>query len=313
MEPIRPSLYWDDFERRIAETIAHVKYGLPLPVRRVAVFITNQCNFRCGYCNNPRLGDTLPEEKFAEIVDKYGQTAIIHITGGEPSVVPWLYPFLYEHCKDVRFHLNTNAYICPPFQTVRRLKVSLDHYDSVYWDRLVGCKGAFDRVVANIKRSIPYTTVSITYTLTHDNYRDAIKFAAFAKQEFPDAYAVFYSIYKGDDPTFAFTVEDAETFFNEILPELKDTLVGESRALLHETIDEKRRLIQGIRFPQNACKSPCYISMSERVISPQGVESYCSHLYRDGIFHQQGERSDRCLYGCNRRLVKFNEQVEAYL
>ena len=55
--------------------------------------------------------------------------------------------------------------------------------------------------------------------------------------------------------------------------------------------------------------SKCYLSMSERVISPSGQESFCSHLYRDGIMNTEPNKHEKCKYGCNQRLVKFNEEV----
>lgn len=307
------SLYWDDFELRIAETLEALKTGEKPSVRRVAVFVTDRCNFRCKYCNHRDKGHTLTEDAFRSVVDKYGDTAIIHITGGEPSVVPWLYPFLRQHGHKYRFHLNTNAYITPPFESVKRLKISLDHQDGKYWDCLVGRDGAFSSVVENIKRAIPYTVVSITYTLTKENYRNAPNFARFVNREMAGLYAVFFSVYKGTEPAYVMTDQDAAFFFSMVLPELEVELSSESLALIRETIDEKRRLIQGVRFPQNAGIKTCYISMSERVISSTGEEFTCSHLYRDGIYRTTPEKHDKCLYGCNRRLVQFNEQVETGL
>lgn len=304
------SLYWDNFELRIAETIEALNTGVKPPVRRVAVFITDRCNFQCKYCNNQNNRNTLTEDAFRSVLDKYGETAIIHITGGEPSVVPWLYPFLRQHGHKYRFHLNTNAYITPPFESVRRLKISLDHQDAKYWDCLVGRSGAFEVVVKNIKLSIPHTVVSITYTLTKENYRNAPDFARFANKNLTGLYAVFFSVYKGTNPNYIMTNQDADIFFSTILPELESELSNESLALIRETIDEKMRLIQGIRFPQNKRTVPCYLSMSERIISPSGNEFSCSHLYRDKIYSTTSEKHDKCLYGCNRRLVQFNEQVE---
>ena len=74
------SLYWDDFERRVKETVAALKSGQNPPVRRVAVFITNKCNFKCGYCKHPISCTTLAEERFREALEKYGSTALFHIT-----------------------------------------------------------------------------------------------------------------------------------------------------------------------------------------------------------------------------------------
>ena len=308
------SLYWDDFKRRVDEAVNSVKNNTKPPVRRVAVFVTNKCNFSCKYCNHKNKPETLTESKFGAVVEKYGATAIIHITGGEPSVVPWLYPFLRENGGKYRFHLNTNAYITPPYKSVRRLKVSLDHFDPKTWDCLVGRDGAFNAVVSNIKRAIPYTITSITYTLTKKNYRDAIAFAKFTNREFKGLYALFFSVYKGTNPDYAITGVDADNYFSSVLPQLESELPKESLALIRETIDEKRRLIQGIRFPENFKNiKTCYLSMSERVISPAGEEYTCSHLYRDKIYKLKPDKDVRCLYGCNRRLVQFNEDVEALL
>lgn len=309
---MRDSLYWDDFQRRAIETSSAIKLGKKPPVRRVAVFITDKCNFRCGYCNHKVSTSTLSEKSFHDVVEKYGDTAIIHITGGEPSTVKWLYPFLKKYGNKCQFHLNTNAYITPPYKFIKRLKISLDHYESGHWDCLVGRSGAFVRVVDNIKRSIPHTTVSITYALSKENYRESIDFARFSNREFVGLYAIFFSVYKGNNPAYMMDEKDAEDFFINILPKLERELPSESFALIRETIDEKRRLIQGIRFSQDINK-PCYLSMSEIVIDPDGREYTCSHLYRDNIYMTIPHKHQNCLYGCNQRLVRFNEEVEALL
>lgn len=308
---IRKSLYWDNFETRIDETVKCIKQNQQVPVRRVAVFITNACNFRCKYCNVNFNSQTLSQQRFEEILDKYGKTAIIHITGGEPSVVKWLYPFLEANGDKYSFHLNTNAYRKPPSKSVKRLKVSLDSCDPEYWNQLVG-RNAFETVVNNIKQAIPDTIVSITFTLNRQNYKQSVEFARFVKKEFPGLYAVFFSVYKGNNLSFSWDKNIADDFFNNVMPDLEKQLGDESLALIKETIDEKKRLIQGVRFPENDCGT-CYLSMSERVISPSGQEFYCSHLYRDNVFQDNFNKHKKCLYGCNRRLVMFNEKVQEML
>jgi len=309
---MRESKYWDDFDRRIDETVKAVDSGLLPKVRRVACFITDNCNFKCKYCNNKAYMGNMSQNTFENMLTKYGESAIIHITGGEPSVVPWLYNFLNGNKNNFRFHLNSNCYIAPPANAVKRLKVSLDSCDKDYWDFLVG-KDAFDTVTHNIREATIKTIVSITYTLTKQNYRDVVKFANFCNKEFPDLYAVFFSIYKGVDPKFIMSEEDATCFFTEIIPELLSVLNDESAALLMETLDEKRRLLQGVRFEQNTNGGVCYLSMSERVFSPSGEEYTCSHLYRDGIFMKEPIKHVKCNYGCNRRLVEFNTETKARL
>jgi hypothetical protein len=86
----------------------------------------------------------------------------------------------------------------------------------------------------------------------------------------------------------------------------------ESKALFNETVQEKFRIMQGVRFPENI-GDRCYLSLSERVFSPSGEMSACSHLYRDGIRNKPGEKHEKCKYGCNRRLVNFNEIVNDQL
>ena len=306
---MRNSLYWDDFSRRIEETVQCLKSNQVVPVRRVACFVTDKCNFRCSYCNSAHKYRVMEESVFDGIVKKYGDSAIIHITGGEPSTVKWLYPYLIKNGNNYRFHLNTNAFIEPPAKYVKRLKVSLDSSDQMYWNALVG-KDAFSTVVSNIKKAIPDTVVSITCTLTRENYKTACDFIDFSNKEFVGLYALFFSIYKGTNSRFVFTEDDVNEFFNEVLPKMGEKLDKESLALLTETLDEKRRLVAGVRFPQNADNSPCYLSMSERVFGPDGIECNCSHLYRDGIKQIEPKKHEKCLYGCNRRLVAFNESVE---
>lgn len=310
---MRHSLYWDDFQKRIEETVQAVSVNKLPDIRRVAVFITNKCNFKCDYCNMGCTFGSLSKEKFESICDKYGKKSIIHITGGEPSTLSWLYPFIESKDSAYRFHLNSNAYIAPP-KNIKRLKVSLDSSNPDYFDSLVKVKGAFNRVVKNIKLASNYTVTSITCTLTKENYKNAPEFMRFCRAQFPKLYAVFFSIYKGDNTRFTFTPKEAGIFFNEVKPKLESEMNEESFNLLQETIDEKFRLINKKRFPENTNTStPCYIAMSEKVYDWNGDEYKCSHLYRDKIKNNNASKHHMCQSGCNRRLIAFNEMVEAKL
>ncbi len=309
---MRQSKYWDDFELRARETVGCLDNHMAPPVRRVAVFVTQQCNFRCDYCNVNFEPKTMSRDRFLAIMGRYGDGAIIHITGGEPSIVPWLYP-LIKHSGDwCRYHLSTNAFIMPPYRHVKGLKVSLDSADERYWNQLVG-RNAWRTVVDNIAEASEHTVTSITYTLTAENYCQAPDFIKFARKEFPSLYAIFFSVYKGDAIRFKFTPDQVEYFFERVYPCLEAALDKESLALLYETLSEKRRLLAGLRFPDNNLDEPCYISMSERVIGPDGVESFCPHLYRDGIVGTGSKKCLKCQYRCNQRLVDFNNLVSSRL
>ena len=88
----------------------------------------------------------------------------------------------------------------------------------------------------------------------------------------------------------------------------------ESLSLFQETIDEKIRLIQGVRFPENDLALPCYLSLSERCFNWNVEMGTCSHLFRDGIRESEcGRKHKSCKYGCNRRLVQFNQLVHSSL
>jgi MoaA/NifB/PqqE/SkfB family radical SAM enzyme len=303
------SLYWDLFEERIKETVDSLKVNRNPIVQRVAVFITQRCNLSCAYCNAPKSRNMMEEATLKRILEKY-PNAIIHITGGEPSLVPWLYPFI-EKTDQIKFHLNTNAVI-KPAKNIKRLKVSLDSCNENYVNKVVG-KPVFNTVVQHIKEASKETVASITCTLTKENYESAPEFMRFCRKQFPDLYAVFFSIYKGTNERFKFEQTHVNRFFNEIRPNLLKEMDKESKELFEETIDEKRRLLEGIRFPENGLNKTCYISLSERVVDWAGNEYGCSHLYRDGVFMEPGKKHEKCSYGCNRRLVTFNEQVEKLL
>ena len=304
------SLYWDDFERRIIETTQAIKNGVEPLVRRVAVFITNKCNFRCKYCRVDFGSKEMSKDVFNSIVKKYRNTAIIHITGGEPSVVKWLYDYL-DH-QEGRFHLNTNAYIKPP-RNVQRLKISLDSPNEKYINQLVGVSDAFGKIVKNIKVACEYTITSITCVLSKQNYMEIPRMVEFCNKEFPKLYALFFSVYKGTNPEFLMDKNDVDRFFGEIIPAIKPKLNQESLWLLNETIDEKFRVLQGKRFPENKPFIKCYLSLSERVFDFDGKEYRCSHLFRDKVFSNNSLKTKECGYGCNRKLVKFNQEVEKLL
>lgn len=307
---MRHSLYWDDFNLRLHETANCLNNNLRVPVRRVAVFVTNKCNFKCQYCKHRKDNNTITKEIFSDIVKKYGKDAIIHITGGEPSCVEWLYDFI-ENNYGYRFNLNTNAYKKPP-RNVNRMKISLDSYNARYFDKLVGVKGAFVKVVNNIIYATEYSTTSITMTITKENYKHILGFIEFCNVMFPKLYAIFFSVYKGTDPKFMIDEKIGSEFFRDIKPRMLEKLNDESKDLLVETLDEKRRLIEGVRFPENGYDK-CYLSLSEKTIDYQGKEYTCSHLFRDKVFSTTDKKYPECKYGCNRKLVLFNQKVQELL
>jgi organic radical activating enzyme len=70
-------------------------------IKLLTIAITNKCNLSCGYCpiaewrNNPAYPDRLTLESTLAFIDRAKPTHI-EITGGEPTLVPWLGDLLNE-------------------------------------------------------------------------------------------------------------------------------------------------------------------------------------------------------------------------
>lgn len=348
---VQGSQYWDMFEERIVETVDALNNNTFPPLRRVSLHITNRCNLSCSYCNECHTPKSLPYGSFMNLVDDYRMMGggILHITGGEPSCVEWLFEAIKQFNSQskydcVQFHVNTNLIADIDYatlQSVKRLKVSLDSYDAEYFDDLVGIKGSFMKVYDNLKKvnAMPdedRPIVSITYTMTHENYKHIPKFLEMYYQEFPNLYAVFFSTYKGTNDRFSFTEDDITDIFDNIKPQIDEIFekYGDSESkFLFNASHDRTTFADSIRFEDNKTV-PCYLQLSELVVNEDGDISNCSHLYRDGVGQSNlnlknktlGElfkkskaecglkvMHEKCLYGCNKKLVTFNKQVEGEL
>jgi len=342
--PLQGMKYWDDFELRAQETAAALAAGALPPLRRMSLHVTNGCNFACAYCNEVHSPRTMPFDIFAKIVSEYAEMGggIVHVTGGEPTVVRDFPTYIREAAKfpAINFHLNTNLYndllseeLLP---TVRRLKVSLDTHDPRYFNGVCNRAGAFERVVANldrvhhlIERGQAQTIVSLTYTVTRENYAGIPAFLRMYGARWPRFYAAFFSAYKGLDPRFALTPEETADLFDTIVPQIDALGDLETRSLWHAS-HEARTFHDRERFPENR-SHPCHLQLSELVIDETGGLWNCSHLYRDKVpgtglnirdahlrhlfaAAKGGIASyplaDQCLYGCNKKLTTFNAVVE---
>lgn len=266
------------------------------------------------------------------------------MTGGEPACVPYLFGAMAELgplYRNVDFHLNTNGLVEIPVNTlkhIKRLKISLDSCDVNYFDELVGVKGAFLKVYSTLSfinilnKHGKGPICSVTYTMTKQNYKDVPAFLEWFHASFPHIYAVFVSAYKGRDPRFEFTNEDTEDLFATVVPrinELCDLYGMEETRWLFASSHSAKTFDASERFPENKVQ-PCFLQLSELVIDESGRASNCSHLSRDGVAHTEFNisnmslsevftackkdydlkpLSDKCLYGCNKRLVRFNTDV----
>ncbi len=346
MKPVNffGSRYWDLFEKRITETVNSNILGVLPPLRRLSVHLTNKCNLNCSYCNEKHSPNEMSSDIFQKLVKEYSEIGggVLHITGGEPTCVKYLEDSIYYSAlfPNVDLHLNTNMTQMLPlrcYSFIKRLKVSLDSHNSKYFDNLVGRKNSYQTVINNLVKidTLPKELrplVSITYTITKENYKTIPEFLKMYYGTFIHFYAVFFSLYKGNNPRFVLDENDERYFFENIVPKMNDIwkTMGdkESKALFEGSyfngcFDNKER------FPENK-EVPCYINLSELTINENGDIWNCSHLFRDGVgqvkslnikdmhlkdvFKQAKKNvslflSDKCLYGCNKKLITFNEMV----
>ncbi len=332
--------YWDLFEERIAETISSINDGARPPVRRIALHLTNRCNLGCDYCNERHNATELPFDLYKKIVREYSEMGggVLHITGGEPTLLTYLSDAI-EYTRgfeNVKFHLNSNAIkrmTDDEYKYISRLKVSLDTHDADYFDTLVRRKGAFNMVIDNLQHihnlASETPDVSITYTITKENYKKIPSFLKMYYEKFPNFYAAFFSCYKGSLERFVMSEEEIENFFRDSVPEIysimKENNDTESEFLFKYSHTRETFSHTRTRFEMNKTV-PCYISMSELLINEHGDIWNCSHLFRDktpstGLNIRDVALSEikmdipctpvheKCLYGCNQKLVSFNKSV----
>lgn len=337
------SNYWDDFQVRVNETIDCLnKEELP-GLERLTVHLTEQCNFRCEYCNMRFSKRTMDRNLAKKIVDEYAAMGghIIHFTGGEPTVVPYIEEiFQYAKDKGLKVSSNTNGYKKVQTENVDKLKASFDTPYADEFDAAMGVK-AFERVVENMKaysEGMDGKMLSITAVLNRKTYRHMLELAKFVQDNFK-VYNLYYSNYKGSNPEFAFTDEEIDDMFENYIPKVlnffKETGNNYSYKQLSLYSKDDFRNVD-CRFPSNKY-IPCYIQLSEMTIDVDGNCYDCSHLYRDGVkpdevinvqydslescFERRKRKyrdtskmtyiSEKCLNGCNKNLIGFNKAVEA--
>lgn len=337
--------YWDLFEKRAEETVAAVRENSRPPLRRLSLHITNRCNMNCSYCNEHHTAAEMKFPMFNKMVKEYSDMGggVLHITGGEPTVVKFfdeIFPCVAEY-SNIELHVNTNCLkqlTLEQYRSIKRLKVSLDTTDAEYFNKITQVKNAFERVTANLDYIhdnvvVPFgtPTVSLTYTVTRQNYKEIPNFLRMYYKRWPKFYAVFFSSYKGVGNDFLLDREEINELFTEIVPQLRALTEENNDAetkVLFDTAHDVETFDPRIRFPVNA-ELPCWIQLSEIAINEAGEVWNCSHLLRDkvpntGLNIADGHLADivsaakdqfsvplskECLFGCNRKLQTFNKYV----
>ena len=159
--------------------------------------ITNLCNLRCQHCYQDDFSkqedlDWAGLKKIADnilaTIKEWGQTACIHLTGGEPLLKPELVPFLeYLDRSSLidELGLITNGLLFDQevvgklsnFPKLKKIKISLDGADAETNDSIRGEK-TFEKVIKNIpllKRENQFKIIFM-FTVMRRNFRNLPSF-----------------------------------------------------------------------------------------------------------------------------------------
>jgi MoaA/NifB/PqqE/SkfB family radical SAM enzyme len=197
-----PSMAQDLYENHVAK---HFKVIAPTVLH---VNVNLRCNTRCAMCNIWELksNHALSAEQFAKIFSDpvYGRIEYIILAGGEPTLrndLPEIVELMHKHMPRLKKLMipsniiNRNsiekqypqiARYCAEHRIRLTLGVSLDGIGETH-DKIRGVKGAFEKVMANIKymkqlqKEVPFNT-SIDPTIFSMNVHEMQKLKDLADQ-----------------------------------------------------------------------------------------------------------------------------------
>ncbi len=166
------------------------------PLWRNELIITSRCNFKCPYCRGTNINGKQADMSYEDIktvIDFWANenTQNIRLSGGEPTIHPQILDivkYIKLKCKSIKhIAISTNGF--SNIELYRELinngvndfSISLDACCSSVGDMMTGgVKGAWNKVVENIKiiSSLTYVTVGMVFSLDNaKDMRDSIIFA----------------------------------------------------------------------------------------------------------------------------------------
>jgi radical SAM protein with 4Fe4S-binding SPASM domain len=148
--------------------------------------LTSSCQLRCRMCyldqNELERGLNIPFEKLKEFLIKFKHDGgyFLFFSGGEPLLYPH-FSDLFNFCVALGYEMEivTNGLMLDKFLNTCRhpflmtIKVSILGKGQTH-DRIVGLKGAFNRVIKNILKLDGKTRkkIVINFTILKSNYRE---------------------------------------------------------------------------------------------------------------------------------------------
>lgn len=163
------------------------------PLWRCELILTSACNFACPYCRGieePHCG-SISWDTATQTVDIWANEGLLNVrfSGGEPTLWKKL-PELVEYTKSKgvsRIAISTNGSASLDYyknlieKGVNDFSISLDACCAETGDKMAGeKKGAWNKVVENIRELSKLTYVTVGVVLTTDNIDEFYKTVVFA-------------------------------------------------------------------------------------------------------------------------------------
>lgn len=284
--------YWNSFKTRITkQRISRMRGTLP-GLERIAICLTETCNFRCAYCNKKGnkemdLGMII---KLLEASSSLG-ARYLSLTGGEATAYNNLTQVIQEgNKKGFSIVISTNGSFGDSLlktfiaSELAGVNISLDAVNPETHDELVGVKNSWSRIVHNISELSKRKHVWVNSMVTNKNYTDiGERLAGFAKL-FPSIIDV-QLIAPRNYPRGYLNQLQIDTFYNLIKTIDSDVLKRFPMAALKLPLlfgfDDKsnNQASKGIYcFPVDV--TPCYLTLEELHFAPRGVYN-CVLLQRE--------------------------------
>jgi len=163
------------------------------PLWRCEMLLTDACNFKCPYCRGMREDCVgfVPFEEASECLRIWIEEGLknVRFSGGEPTLYKHL-PTLVHQAKEgevERIAISTNGSASREKYEellecgVNDFSISLDGCCSAVGEEMSGgVKGAWEKVVENIKWLSKVTYVTVGMVFTEDNVDECIKSVLFA-------------------------------------------------------------------------------------------------------------------------------------
>lgn len=148
------------------------------------------CNLRCRMCpfwrrKDERLLSIDEEVLMMKALEKAG-VIFLGLEGGEPLLRQDLEEILYEANRRFFTSLVTNGWqLKNRIKSIRKyldyLFVSIDGIGEVH-DKIRGINGSFNKAVEGIREAVKYVPVSISFTLTNENFTHVTEVIKLAKK-----------------------------------------------------------------------------------------------------------------------------------